>query len=759
MKDYEQFKKSKLALAKAQGIDARDQLEKYDWLSDFQKDVDTRCLKMGASGMWLDTGLGKSRLEMAAAQIVAEHTGKPSLILTPLAVVGQFLIEAKKCPGVEVCRLGESGTIQVTNYQKLHLISPDDFGGVWFDEGSIFKGDGTTKRACEAAFSRTQFKCSASATPFPNDQTEIGRQAEVLGVMSQQAMLSRWFVHDSANTSEWRLKKHAVQDFWHWVSTWAVVARLPSDLGYSDEGYILPPLTVTPIVINTLDEFEEAAKLSATNLHVVKRETAQARALALAERVNEEADIPWMILCDTDYEAVELRKVLPLAVEVKGGMNDDKKEELLLGFPQGKFLQLLSKDSIVGWGLNYQHCRRIALVGASFSFERVYQVIRRCWRFGQTEHVEAFIFNSDQEWSILDRWQKKAIADEESKTSMVAAMKQTKHLTHDLTVTSTGDDAQGSGWKALRGDCVERIKEVETASIGYSIFSPPFSGLYLYSDLLEDMGNSADDDEFFRHFSFLVPELKRIMIPGRLVSIHCMDLPSSKEKHGYIGLRDFPGEIIKLFVGNGFVYHSRVTIWKDPLIAAVRTKALGLLHKQVIKDSAKSRQGCADYLITFKVPGENPQPVSHGDGFERYIGEDAPTEDKYIKKGPKPPKDPELNVKYSHEVWQRYASPVWADINQTDVLPFTGARAAQDERHVCPLQKQVIERGIELWSNPGDTVFTPFGGVGSEGYVAVQMGRKAILIELKESYFDQLRANMSQAAENVQMDLFNDDLP
>ena len=280
------------------------------------------------------------------------------------------------------------------------------------------------------------------------------------------------------------------------------------------------------------------------------------------------------------------------------------------------------------------------------------------------------------------------------------------------------------------GDSCEVIKGIPDNSIGYSIFSPPFADLFVYSDSNRDMGNVKDYNEFWCQFKFLIKELYRVLKPGRSVSIHCMNLPSVKERDGYIGIKDFRGDILRAFQNENFIFHSEVCIWKDPLIAAVRTKAYGLMHKTIVKDSYICRQGIPDYLLTMRKPGENLEPISHKDGFENdeYYGSDEPQV---------------TGLKRSHLVWQRYASPVWTDIRQTNVLNFREARQSEDEKHLCPLQIDVIARGIALWSNPNDIVFTPFLGVGSEVYQAVKMGRKGLGVELKPSYFSQAIKNIN----------------
>ncbi len=295
-------------------------------------------------------------------------------------------------------------------------------------------------------------------------------------------------------------------------------------------------------------------------------------------------------------------------------------------------------------------------------------------------------------------------------------------------------------WKAYHGDCVEITQGLPDNSIHFSVFSPPFASLYTYSASDRDMGNSKTYEEFAIHFGFLIKELYRVLKPGRLVSFHCMNLPTSKARDGIIGIRDFRGDLIRSFEKEGFIYHSEVCIWKDPVTAMQRTKALGLLHKQVKKDSCMSRQGIADYLVTMRKPGENAEPVSGQ--FEEFIGEDLPDQ----------PADPE---KRSINIWQRYASPVWMDINPSKTLQHRSAREHDDERHICPLQLQVIERALELWTNPGDVVLSPFMGIGSEGHVSLLMGRRFIGIELKESYYNQSVANLQSVVPEAKGDLFS----
>jgi DNA modification methylase len=278
------------------------------------------------------------------------------------------------------------------------------------------------------------------------------------------------------------------------------------------------------------------------------------------------------------------------------------------------------------------------------------------------------------------------------------------------------------------GDCIDVLRGLPDESAHYSIFSPPFASLYTYSASPRDMGNVASHEEFFEQFRFLVPELFRVIKPGRLLSFHCMLLPTSKARDGVIGLTDFRGQLIRAFQEVGWVFHSEVVIWKDPVTAMQRTKALGLLHKTIRKDSSMSRQGIPDYLVTMRKPGENPEPIAHtGEG------DDIPV-----------------------SMWQRFASPVWMDINPSDTLQHRSAREHDDEKHICPLQLEVIRRAVKLWTNPGDVVLSPFAGIGSEGHVSLQMGRRFVGAELKRSYYEQAARNLVavESGTGPQADMF-----
>lgn len=315
------------------------------------------------------------------------------------------------------------------------------------------------------------------------------------------------------------------------------------------------------------------------------------------------------------------------------------------------------------------------------------------------------------------------------------------------------DQVLTNDFAAYHADTVEVAMSLPDESVHFSVFSPPFESLYTYSNSDRDMGNSKDSGEFWQQYLFLIREQFRVMKPGRIIAIHCMNLPTSKQNDGFIGIRDFRGELIRAYQAAGFIFHSEVCIWKDPVVAMQRTKALGLLHKTIKKDSSMSRMGIPDSMIMMRKPGDNAEPISGA--FTYYVGDQpAPGFKRHVwNDGRECWKVEDGSMNTSVDVWQRYASPVWMDINQTDTLNFREGRESDDERHICPLQLDVIHRCLQLWSNPCDVVWSPFMGIGSEGYMSLKAGRKFIGAELKGSYFNLAIRNL-ELAKASQYDLF-----
>jgi hypothetical protein len=690
----------------------------------FQADIVRWALRRGRAAIFADCGMGKTPMQLEWAR----HIPGRVLILAPLAVSAQTVREAAKfhIDDVEYARSGEKTTarIVVTNYEMLPHFDVSDFAGIVLDESSILKAyDGKTRTEIIEAFGQTPFRLACTATPAPNDYMELGNHAEFLGTLTRTEMLSTYFVHDGGETQKWRLKGHAQQDFWRWLCSWSVMIRKPSDLGYDDDGFVLPPIEYHERVVHAQHQQEGYLfAMPASSLGerlAARRNTLDERVAETAKTVNATPG-PWVVWCNLNAESEALTDAIAGAVEIRGSDSPENKESRLVDFAAGAIRVLVTKPSIAGFGLNWQHCAQMAFVGLSDSWESYYQAVRRCWRFGQESKVDVHIITSDIEGAVVENIKRKESDAQRMAGEMLEHMKDLNaEALHGATVRQRAeykfDMETGEDWTLYLGDCVDVARDLDSDSLHYSIFSPPFASLYTYSASDRDMGNCRDMDTFVEHFGFLVTELYRAMMPGRIVSFHCMNLPTSKQHHGHIGIRDFRGDLIRLFESRGFIFHSEVVIWKDPVTAMQRTKALGLLHKQLKKDSCMSRQGVPDYLVTMRKPGDNPERVTH-------TPEDFPV-----------------------QLWQNYASPVWMDINPSETLQFRSAREHNDERHICPLQLEVIRRALKLWTNPGDVVFSPFTGIGSEGYCALQSGRRFVGAELKESYFKQACLNLARA--------------
>ncbi len=411
-----------------------------DRLFPHQRHATEFALKAGCSALFLDTGLGKSFCALEWGRVIVETTNRPVLMLAPLAVGPQHQREAEKFDiSAKYVREPHEITgpgIWLTNYERMEKFDPSGFAGVILDESSILKSfTGATTRALMAAFADTPYRLACTATPAPNDHMELGQHAEFLGVMRTMEMLARWFINDTSTASQdWRLKKHAVQPFWDWTASWSRCISKPSDIGFDDDGFALPELVMRQHIVEadrSIDAGEEKdgqARLlrmpetSATSIHREKRMTVEARADRIAEVVASEAAEPWIIWCDTDYEADALTDRIPDAVEVRGSMRPEVKEERLLAFSLGHARVMVTKPSIAGFGLNWQHCARQAFVGLSFSYESFYQAIRRSWRFGQTRPVHVHVAMADTEKAIWDVVSRKSGDHDRMKSEMRAAM-------------------------------------------------------------------------------------------------------------------------------------------------------------------------------------------------------------------------------------------------------------------------------------------------------------------------------------------------
>ena len=693
----------------------------------FQSAIVQWAIKRGRSAIFADCGLGKTMMQLEWAR----QSGSRVLIVAPLNVAEQTIEEAQKL-NIEVSRVHEpinSDCIQITNYQKLHHFIGHPYDAIVLDESSILKSlDGKTRTMLLREFSSIPRRLCCTATPAPNDLAELANHAEFLGIMPRNEMLASFFVHDSdgAGAGKWRLKGHAQDSFWKWVAKWAVYIRKPSDLGFDDGDFTLPELSIVDEVVHT--DWSPEGMLFAGAIGGIQ-ERRKARKHSISDRVEaaakiiNESDEQWLVWCGLNDEAKELQSSLYNSVNIEGSTSDDLRIQYEREWRTGKIKTLVTKPLIFGFGMNWQHCHNMLFLGMGDSYEQYYQSIRREWRFGQKSPVTAIIVISEQEQEISENVRRKERMAKELSSSVIehskAAMMDEVCGSDSAKTDYKTDEKRGEGWVLKLGDCVERIKEIPDKSVHMSVFSPPFASLYTYSASDRDMGNSRNYDEFFDHFKFLIPEILRITTPGRRCLVHCQQVTTTAVTHGVIGWRDFRADIVRAYQESGWVYDGEVVIDKDPQAQAIRTKSKALMFVQKNKDSSWCRPAMADYILCFRHPGQNEIPIKND---------------------------------VTNEEWIRWARPIWYGIRESDTLNAAAARTEKDERHICPLQLGTIERCVRLWSNPGETVFSPFGGIGSEGYVALQHDRKFIGIELKPEYWRQACANLANAKR--QIDLF-----
>ena len=686
----------------------------------FQRQLVQWAVRKGRCAIFADCGLGKTYMQLEWGRLM----GGRGLILAPLAVAQQTVAEGAAL-GIPVAyvrgddQVGDG--ISITNYEMAERFDPAQFNSVVLDESSILKNfEGKTRTRLIEMFHQTPYRLCCTATPAPNDITEIANHAEFLGVMTRQEMLATYFVHDDEG---WRLKGHAVQEFYQWMASWGMMLKKPSDIGFSDDGYILPDRQLVPVWIEGDAQALANAngQLFLTTLQgiqgrtVARRQTVGAKVERGAGIINDSTE-QWIVWCGLNDEGRQLHKVVQGSVLVEGADSLETKVERLTAFLNGDARVLITKTSIAGFGLNLQRCHNMMFVGMSDSYESFYQAIRRCWRFGQKHPVNIQVVLSDIERPILENVLAKQLRSWQMAEQLIGHVQQYEQAELGIAqVHRNGyhvQEMEGEGYRMLMGDCVERVRELPSESIDFSVFSPPFMSLYTYSDSERDMGNSRTDAEFFEHFAFLVSELHRVTKPGRNVAVHVAQVAAKLTSDGFIGLKDFRGQVIDHFVRGGFHYHGDITVDKNPQAQAIRTHSKSLLFAQLKKDSSWLRPGLADYILVFRKPGEN-QVAIHPD--------------------------------ISNDDWITWAHPVWYDISESDTLNARAATTERDERHICPLQLGVIERCIRLWTNKGETVLSPFAGIGSEGHEAIRLGRRFIGVELKESYYNTAVKNLENA--------------
>lgn len=753
--EYHEFLKTKKQMVEPVGFNVEiDQLNEE--MKPFQKAVTRWAIGRGRSAMFLDTGLGKTFCQLEWAHHVHRKTDRPILVFTPLAVAAQTLSESEKFNIKTKCKIVTCqddciNGINITNYDKMHHFDPSMFSGLVLDESGILKGvDSKTRMALNDFAMSILYRLACSATPAPNDHKELANHAEFLDAMSAKQVMAMYFIQDGNSSNKWRLKNHGVEPFWEFVSTWAIAIRKPSDIGFDEEGYDLPePVYHEHVVKSEIKEgllFSMEAR-SMSERRQARKESVEARCQMVADIVADESDRQWLVWCDLNAESEALKKIIPESEDVKGSDDNTKKEKNLIGFKTGNPKHMISKPSICGFGLNYQHCSRMAFSGLSDSFEQIYQARRRIWRFGQTEQVHIHVITAESEGAVVENIKRKERQADEMYSQIIQNMsshelyKQAKRIESDYKMTIE----KGENYTAILGDSCERIKEIESNTVGLSVFSPPFANMYSYLSSNRDIGNSTSSKELLSHLDHMTPELFRVMMPGRNVAIHITQEVLFKKDVGHSGIYDLRSDYIAHMVKHGFIFKSERFIDKDPQLKSMRTRDVGLAMKSAATDSAKLTGTMPDILLQFQKPGENPKPI------------------KALINHPTDPKLKNPDGWITSEDWIQWASGVWygyhrigkGGIRETDVLQTRSAKDDKDEKHLCPLQLGVIERCVKLWSAPGDLVFSPFMGIGSEGHVALKHGRKFVGIELKDSYFNVAVQNL----ENVKgqnLSLFSD---
>lgn len=728
MEEYNAFLEKKKVRAKQTGFEVSES-ELNDKLFDFQKYCVAKMLKNGRGAIFAGCGNGKTPMQLEWAQKVADYTKQPVLIFAPLSVSKQTIHEGEKF-GYTVVKYKEmdaNSQIVITNYEQIENIDLSLFSGVVLDESSILKNfTGHYKNLLIEKCKGFRFKLCCSATPSPNDLNEIGNHSEFLDVLDSQDMRSKWFVRDEG-MNNYRLKCHAKGDFYGWISSWSIMFENPKDIGFIESGakFKLPELEIIEHNVQSKPKEGELFAMgvaNATNFNKLIRETQEQRLTKAAELANA-TDKQVLIWIKQNEEGDVLRVLIPDAVEVRGSDSDEKKEQRLLDFAEGKIRVLISKAKICGYGMNFQSCGIQIFTAPDFSFEDYYQQVRRSYRFGRKEKVTINLITTDNMINAKSIIEKKQKAFEEMQREINANVNEKKYgLLNEYEYREYKD----ANVLLMHGDTTIEIKRIPDNSVDFILFSPPFSSLFTYSNYIHDMGNNENHEDFFTQYAFLLKELYRILKPGRLMACHTKDLGVYKNSSGYTGMYDFTGEHTRAVQNEGFKLHSKITIWTDPVLEMQRTKTQRLLYKTVTSDSTKTGIGMAEYITIFKKWEGNEEDWEAVTNLNKQ--------------------------NFPLETWQKWASPVWMDIKRTDVLTASEGTAMGDEKHICPLQLEVCHRLINLYTNKGEVVFTPFLGIGSEAYMAVKNDRRAIGCELKDSYFETAIKNIKKA-ENAKLQL------
>jgi DNA modification methylase len=843
MKSYEQFLEEKTIVYKDNGFEVLE--NEINPIAKLHQNATIRyALRKGKAAIFHDTGLGKTLDQLEIGRLVSKRTNKPFLLVMPLWVAYQTIDDAKRLLDMDLpfakdkMSVAPGPGVYVTNYEILHKFEGLDLGGISFDESSIFKGDGKFFERAKRIAKNVLYVFCASATPSPNSTEEMGRQAEVLGIMTVAEMKATFFVNrqdkkktdlskgvkqkknlaqipftelvrsdvknKKKNRQGWELRPHATEKFYKWLASWAMAVKLPSDIGFSDEGYILPKLTVTPIFIDAgytpKDQLVFTGLGGVSDRSQVRKLTLKPKCEMAVELIGDSVD-QWTIWCGLNSEANLMKKMLDdkiinsfsseefaqiekpdlkrilnaKSINVQGSDKLNKKIDDLRSFVQGETQILITKTKICGHGSNFQNCHKVIYVGLSDSWESFYQSLKRFHRFMQTENVEVYIILAHEEMEIWENVQRKGREAEMMTQRLIENAKEFQREELDMKADKkevyVKDEVKTDQYHIMLGDAVDWLKEIKSNSVGLSVYSPPFEDLFVYSNSERDLGNSATKEDFYKHYEYICREILRATMPGRKTVVHVADIHARKNKDGFLGLIPFSDRVTKLYIECGWHYQGRIPIAKNPQATAIRLKAHELMFATMKRDASRLMPVQPDYLLVFSKEGKNKEPILPMENGEM-------NEDVWIKwagntwlnglfeklNSSSDRAEIENAAKeITRDIVKHYlqGQPIWQDIKETEVLRHKGKGGTRlnenDTKHICPLQLEPVERVIKLWSNPGDTVLDPFLGSGTTVYQSVKLNRFGKGIELKPEYFYDLAVkNIEEAVRlSKQEDLFS----
>ena len=777
-------------------------------LFDYQAWIVKRALERERFALFADTGLGKTAMQLDWAANVHHHTGGRVIILAPLSVCRQTIAEARRFYGDELVVadltnrddldlwLDDGEGLGITNYEKFDRSGTGDrFGGehwpiegVILDESSMLKAFGVRKFAVMRAFSGIRYKLACSATPAPNQRTEFAQHAVFLDqVRSTTEYLTAYFMN---RDGDWQFKPHA-RDAWAAnLASWAVFVRDPKRWGFADHLADMPamteefpsvPLTEEQLVAARMHEHVDQGSLfgvtpggvtSRTKLMQighgfelgdggVAHRYPTHKPQWIADLVNGDHGSDQVIIWVTfDEEGDQLAELIDDAVHLSGRTKPAQRDTIIEGFradAEDAPRVLILKPSMFGFGVNLQTCAVQVFSTITDSFERYYQCIRRSYRFGQTKPVKVYVPLTELDraiaMNVMDKQSTFRSDANEIEQAVVDRLR--PRDTSEVRIVSTApkpelDRTSGERWTMIYGDSLAHMATMEPESVDLSVFSPPFAALYSYSQELEDMGNVRGDAEFRYQWRVFAERLLPVMRPGRIVAIHCKEIIRFANTSGYRHCYDFPSDLRQGMVDAGFHYHRRITIEKNPQLEATRNKETSLLHVTAVRDAANSFPQTGEYLMVFSAPGDNLTPITHNKAdhtFERHTAWMNS-----IWPEPSEPADGEVD-QWRQWLWPEGEVTTWRGIRETDVLNAAVAKERPEERHVCPLQLGLTERVVKLWSNPDELVFSPFGGIGSEGWAALGVDRRFYGCELKESYYRTACRNLSERETALSMNV------